>query len=121
MLSLVGRYGNCSKAQVVRWCEGTIRLDAEAEANNGDKAIDCPGRGDGGADCSALRKRYSSNRARVAMRVRVTCPRREGGASQDRLEARLRSKADKGVTRRASVLCPRRFVLSRLGQAGLCG
>lgn len=43
----------------MRWCEGTIRLDAEAEANNGDKAIDCPGgwSGRATADCSALRER----------------------------------------------------------------
>lgn len=39
---------------MVRWCEGTIRVEAEAEANNGDKAIDCPGPGGRRADCSAL-------------------------------------------------------------------
>lgn len=44
--------------------------------------------------------------------------RERGVLSQDRLQARLRSRTDKGVTRRASVLLPRRFVLSRLGQAG---
>lgn len=56
-LSSVGRQGNYSKAQVVRWCEGTIRVEAEAEANNGDKAIDCPGPGGRRADCSALGER----------------------------------------------------------------
>lgn len=58
MPSSVGRRELFEHKYLVRWCEeGSIRLDAEAEANNGDKAIDCHAASEPGCRvvCSASR------------------------------------------------------------------